>query len=54
MPLLNLKKPAYRAAKQVEVNWDNFRAGWNPLLRPTELKANELAQSDNIMLIGLS
>ncbi len=52
MPLLNLKKPAYRAAKQVEINWDNFRAGWNPLLRPTELKANELAQSDNIMLIG--
>jgi len=52
MPLLNNKVPAFKPRKSLEIKWDEFRGGWNPLLRPTELKDNELAQADNIMLIG--
>lgn len=52
MPLLNTKTPSFKPRKSLEISWNEFRGGWNPLLRPTELKDNELAQSDNIMLIG--
>lgn len=52
MPLLNTKVPAFKPRKSLEISWNEFRGGWNPLLRPTELKDNELAQADNIMLIG--
>lgn len=52
MPILNTKVPQYKPRKSLELKWDEFRGGWNPLLRPTELKDNELAQADNIMLIG--
>lgn len=52
MPIINNKTPSYKPRKSLEISWNDFRGGWNPLLRPTELKDNELAQADNIMLIG--
>jgi len=52
MPILNTRVPPFKPRKSLALEWDDFRGGWNPLLRPTELKENELAQSDNIMLIG--
>jgi hypothetical protein len=52
MPIINNKTPSFRPRKSLEISWNEFRGGWNPLLRPTELKDNELAQADNIMLIG--
>lgn len=44
--------PAYRPRKSLEAEWSNFRKGLNLLLRPTELKRDEYATGDNIMLIG--
>ncbi len=52
MPIFQTQIPPYRAAKKVIDSWDNFRGGLNLLLRETELKANELAQADNLMLVG--
>lgn len=46
------RTPTYRPAKDREVRWDNFKGGWNNLFKPTELKPNELAQADNLMLVG--
>lgn len=50
--LQSLKTPPYKAPKEALANWDNFRGGWNSLLRQTELAKNELAKMDNLMLIG--
>lgn len=52
MPIINSNTPAYRPQKPLEVDWDNWRGGFNNLLRATELKPNELAQADNITLTG--
>jgi hypothetical protein len=52
MPVLNTRIPQFKTRKGVDIDWNEFRGGWNPLLRPTELKDNELAQADNIMLAG--
>ena len=32
--------------------WNSFKDGYNSLFRPTELKDTEMAQADNIMLVG--
>lgn len=42
----------YKPRKDAVAEWDNFRRGLNLLLRPTELKRDEYAQGDNIMLVG--
>jgi hypothetical protein len=42
----------YPKTPEAEANWDNFRLGLNTILRETELKKNELAQADNLMLTG--
>jgi len=52
MPLPTAKAPVYRPSRDVEVDWDTFRRGLNSLLRETELRKDELAQADNIMLVG--
>jgi hypothetical protein len=46
------KTPAYSPKKDAEIDWDNFRSGLNTLLRARELAKNELAQADNLMLVG--
>jgi len=50
--LQRLKQPKFKAPRQAVADWDNFRGGLNSLLRPTELAKNELAQMENLMLIG--
>lgn len=44
--------PAYKPAKDVELDWDNFRRGLNLLLKETEVTKDELVQADNLLLIG--
>lgn len=48
----NKKPPRFVPQKDMELNWDTFSGGWNNLFKPTELQPNELAQADNLMLIG--
>lgn len=52
MPFVSQKVPDFKPQKDLEVKWPTFNGGWNNLFKPTELKANELAQADNLMLIG--
>lgn len=52
MPSFAGKVPSYQPSKDLEVEWPTFNGGWNNLFKPTELKKNELAQADNLMLIG--
>jgi len=52
MPQFSTKPPKFKKRKEINVEYDNWRGGYDSLLRPTELKDNELAQADNIMLIG--
>ena len=52
MPLFNTKAPPFKKRKEIDIEYDNWRGGYDSLLRPTELKDNELATADNIMLKG--
>lgn len=52
MSLSRKNVPAYKTPRDIEVKWDTFNGGWNSIFKPTELKDNELAQADNLMLIG--
>lgn len=52
MPLLNTKTPQYKKKKDIQLEWDNWRKGYNSLLRPTELDGSEYVTGDNIMLVG--
>lgn len=52
MPLLDTRPQQYRPQKDIELNWNDFSGGWNNIFRPTELKANELADATNAMLTG--
>lgn len=52
MPILDLNPPKYKRSKDIEVEWDTWRMGYNSLLRPTELKPSEYVTGDNIMLKG--
>lgn len=44
--------PPYKTSKPTDFNWDTFIGGLNSLLRPTEIAPNDLAQADNLVLIG--
>lgn len=52
MPFQPSRPPKFKAAKDVELDWDNFRKGINFLLTNTEIEGDELAQADNLMLVG--
>lgn len=52
MPYFNTRAPGFRKKKELRVEWKNFKDGLNLLLRPTELKRSEMAQADNIVLVG--
>jgi hypothetical protein len=52
MPQLFTRDSQYQVAKPVNVDWNNFRGGLNSLLKETEIKDNELAQANNLKLIG--
>ena len=44
--------PSFRPPNDIELNWGTFDGGWNALFKPTELRPNELTQTDNLMLVG--
>lgn len=52
MPILNLEPLPYEPEKELAFDWNNFRGGLNTLLRETELEDNELAQAENLILVG--
>ncbi len=52
MSIFNLSRPKYKPKPSINSEWESFRKGLNLLLRPTELDNEEMAQADNIILIG--
>ena len=52
MPSFNLQETPYKPPKTLQLDWDTFRGGLNILLRQTEIKDTELAQTDNLKLVG--
>lgn len=52
MPNFQFQSPTYRSAKTIQLDWNNFRGGLDTLLKQTEIKDNELAQADNLKLVG--
>src|SRR3990167_1293693 len=52
MPTLDFKNYSYKPPKTIQLDWATFRGGLNTLLRQTEIKDNELAQADNLKLVG--
>lgn len=46
-------EPTFPTPKEVTIDYQNFRGGLNLLYRQTELRPAELAQADNLYLIGL-
>lgn len=52
MPNLNFKEIPYKTPKTLQLDWNSWKGGLNTLLRQTEIKDNELAQADNLKLVG--
>lgn len=48
----DFREPTYKPPKTLQLDWNDFKGGLNTLLRQTEIKDNELAQSDNLKLVG--
>ena len=48
----DLNEPNYKTPKTLQLDWDNWKGGLDLLLRQTEIKDNELAQADNLKLVG--
>lgn len=44
--------PNFKKRPSLESEWNTFKKGLNLLLRPTELGRDELAQADNMILVG--
>lgn len=52
MPNFNFNEIRYKAPKSVQLDWFTFKGGLNTLLRQTEIKDTELAQANNLQLVG--
>ena len=52
MPNFDFQEVPYKAPKTLQLDWNSFRGGLNTLLRQTEIKDYELAQMDNLYLVG--
>jgi hypothetical protein len=52
MAIFNLRQAKFKPKPSIDSEWDTFRKGLNLLLRPTELDNEEMAQADNIILVG--
>jgi hypothetical protein len=52
MPNLDFREPPYKPPKTLQLDWGSWKGGLNTLLRQTEIKDNELAQMDNLYLVG--
>lgn len=44
--------PPFSPKKPLKLDWDNFRKGLNIFLQENEIEPDELAQMDNLLLIG--
>lgn len=53
MPVFDRRVPSYKPRPPETVSWDSFRGGLNTLLNPTEIRGDELARADNLILEGL-
>lgn len=53
MPALSTSPPPYKPTKDIAFDWNTFRKGLNTLLQENELDKQEVAQIDNMMLVGL-
>ena len=52
MPKIVITQPQYKPATTKQFNWITFRRGLNTLLQDTEIERDELAEADNIILVG--
>lgn len=52
MPIFSTNTGSYKKSKELKIEWKTFRKGLNLLLRPTELGTDEMAEANNIMLVG--
>lgn len=52
MPRLDVREPSYTPPRIIQLDWNDFKGGLNTLLRQTEIKDNQLAQADNLKLVG--
>lgn len=52
MPQINLNEIKYKPPKTLQLDWGSWKGGLNTLLRQTEIKDNELAQMNNLKLVG--
>lgn len=52
MSQFSFTEPKYTPPKTLQLDWNDFKGGLNTLLRQTEIKDNELAQADNLKLVG--
>jgi hypothetical protein len=52
MPRFNQQEQPYKPPKILQLDWNDFKGGLNTLLRQTEIKDNQLAQADNLKLVG--
>lgn len=48
----DFREPPFKPPKTIQLDWKSFNGGLNTLLRQTEIKDNELAQADNLVLVG--
>ena len=51
--LYDTREQPFKPPKTLQLDWDSFRGGLDTLFRQTEIKDNELAQADNMQLVGL-
>jgi len=53
MTIVRKKKiQEFKPQNDILINWESFNGGLNTFSQPTELRPNELAQADNLMLTG--
>ncbi len=52
MPQFAKRTPQFTPTKPTIINWDNWKGGLNTFLENTEIKGNELAKADNLLLTG--
>src|SRR3989304_1791784 len=52
MSIFNTRPAKYKPKPNILSEWNSFRKGLNLLLRPTELDNEEMAQADNLILVG--
>jgi hypothetical protein len=52
VPNFQIREQPYKPPKIIQLDWNTFTGGLNTLLRQTEIKDKELAQADNLKLVG--